>query len=143
MCSDNKNLRNKGRQGGFTLVELLLVLMILATLAAVVLPKLSGRSEQAKETAALTQISSFGVSLDAFEVDNGYYPQNLEQLLVAPAKADNWRGPYLSKSVLPLDPWGNVYIYEYPGKFNAAGYDLTSVGPDGRKGGDDDITNWE
>lgn len=127
-------------------MELLLVLVILGTLAAIVLPKFAGRSEQAKRTAAQTQISSFDLALDAFEVDNGYYPpgaDGLQLLVVAPGDADNWHGPYMKKSVIPFDPWNNAYIYEYPGKYNDGGYDLMSMGPDGRKGGDDDITNWD
>ena len=123
---------------------MLLVLVILATLAAIVIPKMAGRSQQAKVTAAQSQISSFETALDAFEVDNGYYPKsgNLNDLLDQPANAPNWKGPYLKKGV-PLDPWGNAYIYEYPGKHNANGYDLLSAGPDGRAGTDDDINNWD
>ncbi len=134
--------RSRGR--GFTMVEMLLVLVILATLAAIVVPKFTGRSEQAKETAAQTQISNISTALDAFEVDNGYYPSGsdgLKDLLEEPKDAKNWRGPYL-KQVVPSDPWGNAYVYEYPGKHNEKGYDLMSMGPDGRVGGNDDITNW-
>jgi len=129
---------------GFTLIELLLVLMILGILAAIVVPKFSGRTEQARETAARAQISTFGTALDAFEVDNGYYPKGkdgLQDLFVQPRDARNWRGPYL-KTEVPLDPWGSPYIYECPGKQNPSSYDLMSMGPDGREGGDDDITNW-
>src|SRR5438034_8118127 len=79
---------------GFTLVELLLVLVILGILAAIVIPKFSGRTEQAKEQAATTQISTFRTALDAFEVDNGYYPKSLVDLISAPRDAQNWRGPY-------------------------------------------------
>lgn len=129
---------------GFTLVEMLLVMVILGTLAAIVVPKFTGRTEQAKETAAKTQISSISTALDAFEVDNGYYPEGqegLEELTEQPDDADNWRGPYL-KQAIPLDPWGNEYIYEFPGEHNDNGYDLMSMGPDGEVGGGDDITNW-
>jgi len=137
------NRITKGR-GGFTLVEMLLVLVILATLAAIVIPKVVGRSEQAKETAAKSQISSLETALDAFEVDNGYYPKTggLNDLIAQPANATGWKGPYLSKGI-PVDPWGNPYTYEYPGKHNANGYDIISMGPDGRAGTDDDITNWD
>ena len=132
------------RRSGFTLVEMLLVLVILATLAAIVIPKMAGRSQQAKVTAAQTQISSLEMALDAFEVDNGYYPKTggLDDLVNQPANATSWKGPYLKKGV-PADPWGNPYSYEYPGKHNASGYDLSSMGPDGRAGTDDDITNWD
>jgi len=132
-------------RSGFTLVELLLVLVILGTLAAIVVPKFSGRTEQARITAAVTQISNFGVALDAFEIDCGYYPKGksgLEDLVVQPRDEPNWRGPYV-KGEIPLDPWGHEYIYECPGRHNTdRSYDLMSMGPDGRVGGDDDITNW-
>jgi general secretion pathway protein G len=130
------------RQHGFTLVEMLLVLVILATLAAIVIPKFAGRSQQAKVTAAQSQISSIELALDAFEVDNGYYPKSLNELIEAPANSAGWKGPYLKKGV-PLDPWGNAYTYEYPGKHNGSGYDILSNGPDGRGGTDDDINNWD
>ncbi len=132
------------RRGGFTMVELLLVLVILAILAAIVVPKFTGRSEQARITAAQTQIASFETSLDAFEVDNGYYPKGtdgLQELVEQPEDAKNWHGPYVKD--IPLDPWGNAYIYECPGKRNTKSYDLMSMGPDGRTGGGDDITNWK
>jgi general secretion pathway protein G len=134
------------RRSGFTLVEMLLVLVILATLAAIVVPKFAGRSQQAKETAARSQIASFEMALDAFEVDNGYFPagpDGLRELVQAPADAADWRGPYLKKPVIPVDPWGNQYIYAYPGRENPDGYDLLCLGADGREGGTDDIANWE
>lgn len=135
---------SRRRRGAFTLVEMLLVLVILATLAAIVIPKMAGRSQQAKVTAAQSQISSIEMALDAFEVDNGYYPKTgaLDDLVNQPPNAPGWKGPYLKKGI-PLDPWGNPYTYEYPGKHNANGYDIMSMGPDGRAGTDDDITNWD
>jgi general secretion pathway protein G len=136
--------RRRRSQQGFTLVEMLLVLVILATLAAIVIPKFAGRSQQAKITAAQSQISSIELALDAFEVDNGFYPKSgaLMELTEAPANSPNWKGPYLKKGV-PLDPWGNPYTYEYPGKHNNSGYDILSNGPDGRAGTEDDINNWD
>ena len=128
---------------GFTLVELLLVLVILATLAALVLPKFTGRTEQARLTAAQTQISTFGTALDAYEVDTGSYPnsqQGLNALINAPGDISGWRGPYL-KSDIPMDPWGHPYAYTYPGSVNASGYDIRSAGPDGQMGTSDDIAN--
>lgn len=138
-----RNRSRRGARGGFTLVELLLVLVILGILAALVLPKFTGRTEQARVTAAQTQIATFGTALDAFEVDTGSYPRGqdgLMQLVVAPADVQNWRGPYL-KSDIPLDPWGHPYIYEFPGKVNPSGYDLRSAGADGQVGTDDDVVN--
>jgi len=126
----------------FTLVELLLVLVILGILAAIVIPRFSGRTEQAKEQAAVTQISTFKTALDAFEVDNGYYPKGkngLMDLIVAPRDAQNWRGPYMQSDVVPKDPWGNDYIYECPGRHGSNPYDLSSAGP---PGGDKVIANW-
>ena len=121
----------------------LLVLVILAALAAVVVPKFAGRSQQAKETAARSQIANIEIALDMFETDNGYYPSGsdgLEELVDQPSNATSWQGPYLKKGI-PVDPWGNNYVYGYPGKQNNGGYDILSMGPDGRVGGSDDITN--
>ncbi|MGA4644902.1 type II secretion system major pseudopilin GspG [Limisphaera sp. 4302-co] len=136
---------DRGARGGFTLVELLLVLVILGTLAAIVLPKFAGRTEQARITAARTQLAAFATALDAFEVDNGYYPKGsdgLKDLIIQPRDAPNWKGPYLRQNEIPLDPWGRPYIYECPGRHNPNGYDLMSMGPDGQPNTDDDITNW-
>lgn len=141
---DTLRLR-RARRRAFTLVEMLLVLVIIGTLAAIVVPRLAGRTEQARITAVQSQIRAFGTALDAFEIDNGYYPKGsdgLNYLLVAPRDATGWRGPYLPGNELPLDPWGNAYIYECPGRNNVNGYDLSSAGPDGRSGTEDDIANW-
>ena len=132
----------RSTQRAFTLIELLLVLVILGTLAAIVVPKFAGRTEQARVAAAQSQISIFGTQLDAFEVDNGYYPKALQDLLVQPSDAENWKGPYLKNDV-PLDPWGSPYIYVCPGKRSPSGYDLYSIGPDKREGNEDDITSWQ
>ena len=135
----------RNRLPGFTLIELLLVLVILATLAAIVTPKFAKRSEQAKITAARTQLSYFEVALDAFEIDVGRYPTNVEGLRALVEKptsnAEGWLQPYL-KSDIPKDPWGGDYIYKYPGQYNQDGYDLYCYGPDQKLGGDDDIMNW-
>jgi general secretion pathway protein G len=131
---------------GFTLIELLLVLVILTTLTAIVLPKLSGRSKEAKVTAAKTQISQLEVALDAFEIDVSRYPTTVEGLRALVQKptsdADGWKQPYLRREEIPKDPWGNDYVYRYPGQYNEFGYDLHSNGPDGKQGGGDDIVNW-
>ena len=135
--------RNSRRSRGFTLIELLLVLVILGVLAAIVVPKFAGRTEQARQAAAKTQISSFATVLDAYEVDNGFYPKGksgLNDLVQASRDAKNWRGPYLKE--VPKDPWGNDYVYECPGKNNPTSYDVSSMGPDGQMGTEDDINNW-
>ena len=130
------------RRSGFSLIELLLVLVILAVLAAVVVPKFTNRTEQARITAAKTDISMLDTALDAYEIDNGRFPSSDEGLnaLVTAGSAKNWKGPYIKKGV-PTDPWGNAYVYRYPGQNNVNGVDLMSMGPDGREGADD-ITNW-
>ena len=132
------------RREGFTLVEMLLVLVILAVLAAVVVPRFAGRSKQARVAAAETGISTLETALDVFEMDNGYFPKSgdLEALVEQPNNTPHWKGPYIKRGV-PKDPWGNDYLYEYPGRRNVNGYDLSSFGPDGRAGGDDDIVNWQ
>ncbi len=131
---------------GFTLIELLLVLVILTTLTAIVLPKFTGRSKEAKVTAAKTQISQLEVALDAFEIDLSRYPTTVEGLRVLVEKptsdAEGWKQPYLRRQEIPKDPWGNDYVYRYPGQYNEQGYDLYSNGPDGKQGGGDDIVNW-
>jgi general secretion pathway protein G len=142
--SAHLNRASSRSRRGFTLIELLLVLVILGILAAIVVPKFAGRTEQARVTAAVSQIATFGTALDAFEVDNGYYPKGKDGLLDLvdqPRDALNWRGPYL-KGDVPNDPWTHPYVYEYPGKNNPSSYDLMSVGPDGRAGTEDDISNW-
>jgi general secretion pathway protein G len=142
ICRRSSNVRFRG----FTLIELMLVLVILATLAAIVTPKLTGQSVKAKITATKTQISQFETALDAFEIDVGRYPssvEGLQALVVKPtSEADGWQQPYMNRNAIPLDPWNNEYVYRYPGQYNQDGYDLYSCGPDGRLGGDDDITNW-
>jgi len=144
----SKTRRNLAtRQRGFTLVEMLLVLVILATLAAVVVPKFAGRSKQAKVTATKSQISNLEIAIDSFEIDMGYFPKAGNDLrdLVAEPNSNNvqdWHGPYLKKGI-PRDPWGNDYVYNYPAKMNIGSYDIYSGGPDMKTGTDDDITNWQ
>ena len=140
-----RNLKSeiRNRRRAFTLVELMLVVTIIGILAALVIPRIMGRSEQARVTAVHADING-GIksALDAFEVDNGFYPKSLQDLIQQPSNAKNWHGPYFDPPVLPIDPWGNPYIYYFPGKHNRTGYDLLSVGPDAKEGTDDDIGNW-
>jgi general secretion pathway protein G len=128
-------------RGGFTLLELVVVIIVLGLLAAIVAPQILGRVSDARTTAAQTQVELFGTALDNYRLDNGSYPtteQGLSALREKPTRAPvptNWRGPYLRKDV-PLDPWGKPYIYRSPGERNASGYDLMSLGRDGNAGGE-------
>jgi general secretion pathway protein G len=124
---------------GFTLVEIMLVVAIIGILAALVIPKIAGKSEQARETAAHADIQG-GIksAIDQFEVDTGRYPSSLQDLLQQPRNGNGWHGPYLDPAILPTDPWGNAYLYQFPGKHNPTGYDLWSGGPDGKT----IIGNW-
>ena len=143
MAMPKRLTRRPIRARGFTLIELLLVLVILAVLAAVVVPKFTSRSEQARTTAAKTAISNIETALDAFEIDNGRYPsseEGLGALVGAPPGLMDWRGPYI-KGNIPTDPWGRPFVYNQPGRNNASGFDLYSLGADGREG-NDDVTNW-
>jgi len=126
---------------GFTLVEMLLVVAIIGILAALVIPKIAGLSDKSRVTAAQADIKG-GVktALDRYEIENGYYPRNFNDLVQAPSDAKRWGGPYLD--ALPVDPWGQPYIYYYPSKHNMSTYDLLSIGVDGKEGTDDDIGNW-
>ena len=132
---------------GFTLIELMVVIIIIGALAALAVPRLVGRSEAAKLTAAEADIKgNIGLSLRLYEVDNGRYPstaQGVHALIEkpsAPPVPNNWKGAYLEEE--PKDPWGNVYQYAFPGKHPPKDYDLSSYGPDGVES-DDDISNWK
>jgi len=127
----------------FTLIELMLVVIIIGVLAAMVMPRLVGRSEQARASAAKADVSSnIGLALDMFEMDNGRYPtteEGLAALRTNPGSLTNWKGAYLKKE--PKDPWGKPYIYKCPGTHNSD-YDLYSAGPNSIEGDSDDIGNW-
>ena len=124
----------------FTLLEIIVVIIVLALLAGLVAPQIFGRVSEARGATARTQIELLGTALDNYRLDNGAYPgteQGLSALREKPTRAPipaNWRGPYLRKAV-PNDPWGRPYIYRFPGERNASGYDLSSLGRDGRAGG--------
>ena len=132
---------------GFTLIEVLLVVIIVGVLAAIVLPNLVGRAEQTRRSAAAAQIANFKTGLNSFELDNGRFPtttEGLDAMVSRPATNSSlWKGPYLEGNVIPKDPWEKSYTYRFPGTFNADGYDLISNGRDGQEGTADDIANFD
>jgi general secretion pathway protein G len=131
---------------GFTLIEILIVMVILGLLAALVGPKMFGKVGKSKQKAAKAQISLLETALDTFRLDMGRYPtseEGLEALRTKPADSAKWDGPYIPKKV-PLDPWGNPYKYQFPGENGE--YDIRSFGADGTAGGEGenkDIVNWK
>jgi len=133
------------REGGFTLLELLVVLVIIGLLAGYVGPKYFSQIGKSEVKAARAQIDALGKALDHFRLDSGHYPsteQGLASLIQRPANEAKWDGPYLSKAI-PPDPWGNAYVFIMPGEHGE--YDLLSYGKDGRPGGEGEaaeITNW-
>jgi general secretion pathway protein G len=140
-----------GGRGGFTLIEILVVIAVIAMLAALVAPNVFQHVGTAKVATARSQIELLGGGLDSYRLDNGRYPttdQGLEALQVQPTiqpLPSNWRGPYLRRAI-PMDPWDNPYIYISPGDVNPRSYDLLSLGADGLPGGegeDADITSWQ
>lgn len=123
---------------GFTFVEILLVVVIIGILASMVLPRFVGRSEQARQQVASSEINaSIATALDMYELDNGVYPEKLGDLIEKSGELKTWNGPYLKKK--PLDPWGRDYIYK-PSS-DKKDYELMTYGRDGVAGGGDDISN--
>jgi len=138
-------MRNPQTKDGFTLIEIMLVVIIIGALVAMVMPRLTGRGEQARAVAAEADIrANIATALKLYELDNGNFPSNeegLNALLSKPSSATNWNGPYLEKK--PQDPWGREYKYRCPGEHRPADYDLSSLGKDGQEGTGDDVKNWE
>lgn len=124
-------------------MAIIVVAAVATATALLLLPRFGSNPGGARVTAAHIQISTFGIALDAYREDLGEFPQgrSLSSLVLQPTNSDKWNGPYLKE--LSNDPWGRPFLYECPGKHNASSYDLMSMGPDGRIGGDDDITNWK
>ena len=133
---------------GFTMIEVMLVVIIIGVLASMVISSILGRVHQARLAAAQADIdANISTALDLYEMDNGQYPtteQGLLALLKKPTTSpvpQRWNGPYLKKKRVPMDPWGNPYNYVSPGTHNPNSFDMSSFGPDGVES-EDDIVNW-
>ncbi len=133
-----------GFRYAFTMIEIMLVVIIIGSLAAMVMPRLTGRSEQARVAGAKVDVTAnIPTALKLYELDNGVFPTSTEgigALLEKPAGAEHWKGPYLDRKA--IDPWGREYKYVSPGVHRPNDYDLYSLGKDGAEG-NDDVTNWD
>jgi len=140
------NHDKRKRDQGFSLIELIVVLVILGLLAAVVAPRIYDKLAKGKEQIARIQIKELEGALQLFSFDLGRFPttaEGMEALVRNPGNLEAWKGPYLSKSEVPLDPWGKPYVYRCPGQHGD--FDIFSYGPDGVEGGEGengDIVNW-
>jgi general secretion pathway protein G len=145
--SPRSGIRPKTSEAGFTLIEMLVVLVIIGLVMSLVGPQVLNYLADSRTKAARIQIEALSNSLDLYFMDVGRYPSNqqgLGALVQRPAGVDIWNGPYIKGSTVPADPWRNPYVYVAPGKHGK--YDLMSYGSDGREGGDGgaaDITNWQ
>ncbi len=147
MTASNRFGKSKANSGeaGFTLVELLVVLVILVLLASIIGPRVIGYLGSSRSKTAHVQIEGLVTSLELFHIDVGRYPsttEGLDVLVKAAGNVPGWSGPYISKNTVPLDPWGQPYRYDAPGKKGA--FDLYTYGRDGKEGGadeDGDISN--
>jgi general secretion pathway protein G len=147
MLVDREKFRGRWRgEGGFTLIEILVVITIIAMIMSLVGPRVLNYLGESKVKAAKIQIQSLGSALDLFNLDTGRYPttgEGLTALVQSPGTIPSWNGPYLKGSVVPNDPWGKAYVYRSPGEHGP--YDIMSYGSDGQEGGTGtaaDIVSW-
>lgn len=137
-------MQRSPRSRGFTLIELIVVIALIAVLAAVVAPNLLGKASDANRKSAAVQIEKISSSIELYHLETGRYPDQLEDLVNKPQGVDRWAGPYVRKMSQLQDPWGNELVIKRPGERGS--FDLISYGADGRPGGegdDADITNWD
>ncbi|MFB3894063.1 MAG: type II secretion system major pseudopilin GspG [Phycisphaerae bacterium] len=141
----HRRFHGRSARRAFTLIELLLVMVILAILAALVIPRFTGQAEKARKKAAASDIASISLALNNFEVNCGRFPttsEGLAALIAQPGGVTGWEGPYLDPGKgIPKDPWGREYVYKQPGT-HENDFDLYSTGPSGQDGGSDNIGNW-
>lgn len=134
------------KEVGFSLIELLVVVVIMGILASMAVKQFSGQDDKARQTTAQYSIEVIGTSMDLYRLDVGYYPssdEGIEALLEDPGN-DRWQGPYMKK--FPMDPWGRAFVYRSPGEESGHEYEILSLGKDGEVGGEDfdmDILSWD
>ncbi|HYP06705.1 MAG TPA: type II secretion system major pseudopilin GspG [Bryobacteraceae bacterium] len=147
MKTQKSAARRRARQNGVTLIEMMVVVTIIALFIALVAPRMFGSADKARVTAARAQMSNLSTALGMYKLDTSTFPtteQGLQALRVAPDGVPLWKGPYLPKDV-PVDPWGNPYVYTYPGEHGDEP-DIVSHGADGKPGGEGvnaDVTSWQ
>ena len=141
MKSQTRTIDRTRSRAGFTLIEIMLVVVIIGILAGIAAVRFSGRVGQSQESAAKASVQSISLALSLYEIDNGKFPPSLDALITDPGGALNWRGPYLESR--PSDPWGNEFIYVYPSSKRLNSFELKSKGADGIEGGADDIANYD
>lgn len=138
---------HRASEAGFTLIELLVVMVILVLLASLVAPRVIGYLGSSRTKSAKVQIESLSTSLELYKLDTGRYPdarEGLNALVQRPGDLPSWNGPYLKKDKVPLDPWGQPYIYRYPGQHGP--FDILTLGADKKEGGqgeDQDVASWQ
>ena len=138
-----KNRRNQCRKrGGFTLLEVMIVLFILVTLAAMAIVAVQGTRNEASKRAAFTYVKLLDSAVKRYEIDMGRPPESLADLQNAPDPKGGWAGPYIEDTATNMDPWGSPYQYAVPGTRTSRGYEIWSFGPDRTSGTDDDIGSW-
>lgn len=125
-------------------MEILLILAFGLLVYAIVVPKIGSVGATRSRTVAAAADIHGGIktALDHYKMDTGYFPKSLTNLIKQSSDITNWHGPYFDPPQIPIDPWGDEYVYEFPGKHNTNGYDLLSAGPDGKAGTEDDVENW-